>query len=302
MPQMTDPTFPLVYNNFWNHPIHKVPVRITGSDDSVYDLEEILGSGGNGVVARAVDHRSGDSVAIKFLLNASSSGTQRFDREIEFLKTNAHPAIVGLLDQGTTRARKFRRSGGSERPLGEIEIPFFVMPMADENLLQYLRKRNWALQPYEYLGNLTSLADGLASAHSIGFHRDLKPENILVFGEAWKIADFGLCYMDDASTAHEATQPGVPLGPKYWMSPEAIESFLKIQRLEDRCSDVFQLGAIFWIVINGHHPTGVVTEDDWVGPSNLFGPVWKALQWKKTRRFANGGEFSEALKAAVDMA
>jgi hypothetical protein len=86
------------------------------------------------------------------------------------------------------------------------------------------------------------------------------------------------------------------------MSPEAIESFLKDQRLEDRCSDVFQLGAIFWIVINGHHPTGVVTENDWKGPTNLFDPVWQALQWEKTRRFSNGGEFLAAIRTAVDLA
>lgn len=296
---MSEFEFPLVYRMFWQSPVTKVALTVTGSK-ARYELEEVMGSGGNGVVVRAIDSNSGSEVAIKFLLKRNTEDNKRFQREINFLKSSDHPAIVSLIDEGMAQGQTFSRDQRGERPRRKVDIPFFVMPLANENLLQFLRRKEWRLEPYEYLGNLTSLADGLAQAHSAGFHRDLKPENILVFGEAWLIADFGLCFVDDTTDGGDPTMPGVPLGPRYWMSPEGIESLLKSDRLENRCSDVFQLGAIFWIVINGHHPTGVVSKDDWHGPENLFDPVWQALQWEAQRRFPDGISFRDAITSAIE--
>jgi serine/threonine protein kinase len=295
---MPDFEFPLVYRTFWQRPVTKVAGRVEGSN-AHYELEEVMGSGGNGVVVRAVDSNSGGEVAVKFLLRRTAEDNRRFQREIDFLRANDHPAIVSLIDHGVTRGRTFSGELVGGRPGRFVDVPFFVMPLADENLLQFLRRKEWRLEPYEYLGNLTSLADGLAQAHFAGYHRDLKPENILVFGEAWRIADFGLCFVEGAVDGGDPTMPGVPLGPRYWMSPEAIESLLKNERLENRCSDVFQMGAIFWVVINGHHPTGVVSRADWQGPENLFDPVWQALQWKADRRFPDGSSFRDAINNAI---
>lgn len=295
---MSDIEFPLVYGNFWKRPVIKVASRISASN-AFYDLEEVMGSGGNGVVVRAVDSNSGEEVAVKFLLRRGNENNRRFQREIDFLSAIDHPAIVSLISHGFTRGRSFSTEAEGSSPGRFLDVPFFVMPLADENLLQYLRRKAWRLEPYEYLGNLTSLADGLAKAHSAGYHRDLKPENILVFGEAWRIADFGLCFAESATEGGDSTLPGIPLGPRYWMSPEAIESMLKNARLENRCSDVFQMGAIFWVVINGHHPTGVVSQADWQGPENLFAPVWQALQWDSNRRFPDGSSFRDAINNAI---
>ncbi len=268
-----------------------------------YQLDDVKGAGGNGVIVRAIDSSTGGEVALKFLLRRSPEDNRRFQREIDFLSANEHPGIVSILDRGIAQGRAFSRyRGGVERAQRPVNVPFFVMPLANENLLQFLRRKSWSLQPYEYLGNLTELADGLAKAHSAGFHRDLKPENILVFGEAWRIADFGLCYIDNSIEEGDPTMPGVPIGPRYWMSPEGIESLLKNERLENRCSDVFQMGAIFWIVINGHHPTGVVSRDDWQGPENLFEPVFRALQWRADRRFQDGTSFRDAINHAIAQA
>ena len=136
--------------------------------------------------------------------------------------------------------------------------------------------------------------------HSKGLiHRDIKPENILVVGERWTLADLGLCTPNEAPIP-AITYPEEPIGPKYFMSPEAVDRVVCKRGEIVAASDIFQIASVFWTVINRSHPTGIVTQDDWTGPEGLFELLMSCLAHQASRRPANGKVFMERLEVAID--
>jgi serine/threonine protein kinase len=65
-----------------------------------FRLERQVGRGGLGTVYRAVDSRTGITVALKILPGTDPSGTRRLRREFEALRDLQHPNIVRVLDFG----------------------------------------------------------------------------------------------------------------------------------------------------------------------------------------------------------
>ncbi len=134
--------------------------------------------------------------------------------------------------------------------------------------------------------------------HQKAIHRDIKPENILIKGDTWFLSDLGLCKYtegdgDDISLEHEV------IGPRYWMSPEAINKMLgNTDVISDR-SDIFQLASVFWYVVTGRHPIGVVSKDDWNGPVNIFEPIFRSLSHNPDHRISNAQELLSNLEAAT---
>ena len=90
----------------------------------------------------------------------------------------------------------------------------------------------------------------------------------------------------------DLTLEGQNVGPKFWLSPEAHNRRLGCEEEINAASDVFQLAAIFWYVATGRHPTGILTEDDWIGPKKLFSLLHRSLYHDFTKRPQDGQEFS----------
>src|SRR5437868_5094214 len=67
-----------------------------------FEIERRAGAGGMGQVYKARDHRSGEAVAIKVLLEGHASA--RFAREAEVLAELRHPGIVRYVAHGETPA------------------------------------------------------------------------------------------------------------------------------------------------------------------------------------------------------
>ena len=71
--------------------------------DNRYELVEFLGKGGMALVYRAIDHRTGHSVAVKILrpeFNQDAEFLRRFEREATTASKMNHHNIVNLLDVG----------------------------------------------------------------------------------------------------------------------------------------------------------------------------------------------------------
>ena len=73
--------------------------------NAAYSLEDYLGQGGNGVVCSAANQASGEPVAIKFLINGHGNRKDRFEREIEVLKSNDEAknetqGLISYIDSG----------------------------------------------------------------------------------------------------------------------------------------------------------------------------------------------------------
>ncbi len=201
-----------------------------------HQIRAPLAQGGMGSIYRAVDLTSGREVALK-LPDPSFLGDpaqyERFQRELEVMKTLHHPAIQHGLASG-----QFNRT------------PFLVTELVDGQSMRQLVQTRAPLPPEEATKLIRAIADGIAYCHENNVvHRDLKPENILITPEGQPIIiDFGLAL---TKSAHRVTYSNLTntAGTPEYMAPEQVEGHRGDQR-----TDLYALGIMFYELLAGKPP------------------------------------------------
>jgi serine/threonine protein kinase len=200
-----------------------------------YEVTDLLGRGGFGIVVKAFDPTLGRAVAIKVLapeLATSAAARGRFAREARAAAAVVHDHVVAIHAVDSCN-----------------NLPYLVMPLVAGRSLQERVDRDGPLGVKEILRIGMQTACGLAAAHNQGLvHRDVKPSNILLENgvERVKLTDFGLARaVDDASL----TQSGVVAGTPQYMSPEQARG-----EAVDHRSDLFSLGSVLYFMCTGHAP------------------------------------------------
>src|SRR5262245_16307711 len=200
-----------------------------------YEIREVVGRGGMGVVLKAFDETLHRVVAIKVMaaqLATSATSRRRFTREAraQAAVTHDHVVTIHAVEEGGP-------------------LPYIVMQFVAGASLQDRLDRTGPLPLPEILRIGMQAASGLAAAHAQGLvHRDVKPANILLENgvERVKLTDFGLARVaDDASLTQNGTIAGTPS----FMSPEQAEG-----RSVDHRSDLFSLGSVLYAMCAGHPP------------------------------------------------
>src|SRR6266853_6486010 len=186
-----------------------------------YEIREILGEGGMGIVSRAFDPVMRREVAVKTIRDSQDKAVlELFKRECAVLASMTHPNIVEIFDIGETE------EGGARRP-------YFVMPLLKGETLQKLIETSSRRLTVERSVQIIGQAGrGLQAAHEQGLvHRDLKPSNVFVMDDdTVKIIDFGVVHL--AGTESIA---GIK-GTLQYMAPEQIEV-----KPTSAVSDIFSL-------------------------------------------------------------
>jgi serine/threonine protein kinase len=200
-----------------------------------YEILEIVGRGGMGIVLKSFDEKLHRVVAIKVMaaeLAVSGTARQRFTREARAAAAVSHEHVVTI-----------HAVEEDHRP------PYLVMQFVDGVSLQEKLDNSGPLGLKEILRIGLQTAEGLAAAHKQGLvHRDIKPANILLENgvERVKITDFGLARtVDDASLTHSGVIAGTPL----YMSPEQAAG----EPIDHR-SDLFSLGSVLYALCTGRPP------------------------------------------------
>jgi hypothetical protein len=200
-----------------------------------YEVQEVVGRGGMGVVLKAFDESLHRVVAIKVMaaqLATGATARKRFAREARAAAAVTHDHVVTI--------HAVEDSG---------PLPHIVMQYVAGQSLQDRLDRNGPLQLQEILRIGMQTASGLAAAHAQGLvHRDVKPANILLENgiERVKLTDFGLARAaDDASLTQSGTVAGTPA----FMSPEQAEG-----GPVDHRSDLFSLGSVLYAMCTGRPP------------------------------------------------
>jgi serine/threonine protein kinase/Leucine-rich repeat (LRR) protein len=199
-----------------------------------YDIQELLGSGGFGIVVKAFDEKLHRLVAIKLmspLLAATSAPRKRFVREARATAAVRHENVIDIY------------------AVEDQPIPYLVMEYIAGPTLQQKIATTGPLEALDVLKIGRQIAAGLAAAHAMGLiHRDIKPANILMEDgvELVKITDFGLARaVDDASI----TQSGLIAGTPMFMAPEQASGETTDQR-----ADLFSLGSVLYTMCSGRPP------------------------------------------------
>jgi serine/threonine protein kinase len=204
-----------------------------------YEILSRIGSGGMGVVYKALELKANRLVALKMLRPAEGppapDKVTRFLNEITAVDRLEHPNIVPIYDFG-------KHNG----------LPYFTMELMEGgSLARQLRERPRPLMPVRRACELVeALARAMHAAHQRDvIHRDLTPANVLLTADGTpKITDFGLAKLLDADTL---TQSNAIMGTANYMAPEQAEGKSKEA---GPATDVYGLGAILYELLIGRPP------------------------------------------------
>lgn len=206
--------------------------------DERYRLEEIIATGGMGVIMRARQLAMERDVAVKLLhphMTADPETVARFEREVHLAKLLTHPNTIQLFDFGTT-------DGGSL---------YIVMEYLQGEDLRSLVRREAPLAAGRAIEIALQSLDGLAAAHEKNvIHRDIKPSNIFISrhrrgGDLVKVLDFGVAKSLESSQ-QDLTATGKICGTPRYMAPEAV-----LQDQSGKTGDVYAMGLILLEMLIG---------------------------------------------------
>ncbi len=199
-----------------------------------YDIGARIGKGGMGSVYRGTNRDSGDVAAIKVLapqLALSEGFRERFEAEIESLKTLRHDNIVRLFGYGKDHGALF-----------------YAMQLVDGSSLDEQIKGGRRFDWHETVDIALQVCRALKHAHDHGIiHRDIKPANILIENNgSIKIADFGIARLFGGN---QLTVAGGVLGTADYMSPEQAEGAIINEK-----ADQYSLGCVMYALLAGRPP------------------------------------------------
>lgn len=207
----------------------------TGDQVGPFELADLLGAGGMGVVYRAKYTKTGQMVALKLLSETVADDsilTARFDRELVVLKKLKHKHIVHCYGGGKHEGRRF-----------------IAMEIVVGGSLSGLLKKKGRFSWEETIRYAKQICEALAHAHEAGIiHRDLKPANLLLTKSGdLKLTDFGLAHDLDES---RLTATGKTMGTFFYMAPEQIRGFPPVTHKVD----LYALGCMLFELLTGQPP------------------------------------------------
>ncbi|MEV4878799.1 protein kinase domain-containing protein [Streptomyces cyaneofuscatus] len=211
--------------------------------DGRFTLVERLGSGGMGMVWRAHDEALHRDVALKevrppdpALAEYDPEGARtlraRVLREARALARLDHPNVVTvhhIVDPG------------------EDGYPWIVMELVAGSSL-HDRLAEGPMEPAEAAELGRGILSALNAAHASGIqHRDVKPANVLLRTDGRPVlTDFGIAAIRESTSL---TMTGALIGSPDYIAPERIRG-----TEGDPSSDLWSLGMMLYVAVEGHHP------------------------------------------------
>jgi serine/threonine protein kinase/tetratricopeptide (TPR) repeat protein len=263
-----------------------------------YELKELLGEGGAGVVYLA-ERTEGDfehKVAVKLIRRhlGTKEAERRVRTERQILASLDHPNIARLLDGGTT----------------DDGVPYVIMEAIDGfSLTEFCDRGSLSLR--QRLRLFRTVCESVHYAHShLVVHRDLKPSNILVTsGGTPKLLDFGIAKLLEASAEEEDhTRTELRALTPAYASPEQLAG-----RTVTTASDVYSLGVILYELVCGLRPyeLGTDTPDQLAVRLERTPPLRPSAALRKTveetgeelarSRGMSRGELARRLESELDL-
>ena len=257
-----------------------------------FEIHEVLGEGGMGVVYRATEVKRRRAAAIKVLrpdMRDSPLARARFEREASVLRALRHPAIVELFASGE-----------------EDGQPYFAMELIQGLSVKRLL-RNVGRLNADVAGAIASmLADAFHHVHERGFVRsDVSPRNVIVTDQGdVRVIDLGIAKQE--AVEEGLTRVGVFVGTPSYLSPEAW-----MGTPLDARADVYALGVTLYEMVTGVLPFQAASRAEMMTahvhrdpmppsrlapmPQALNAIILRCLQKDRELRYATMADLREAL-------
>lgn len=214
-----------------------------------YEVLEVIGAGGMGVVYKARQIKLNKIVALKMIRQgqlARPEEVRRFQAEARAAAKLHHPGIV---------------------PVHEVSVQhgqyYYAMDFVDGSNLSQLHRE--APVPARRAAEIVrQLALAMQYAHGQGIvHRDLKPANVLLTSDGVaRITDFGLAkrlWTEGDSIDGAQSDTGQVLGTANYMSPEQARG---LTRLVGPATDIYSLGAVLYALLTQRSPFAADTPQE----------------------------------------
>lgn len=271
-------------------------------------LSSELGSGGSGVVFRAICDESEACIAVKVLRSKHSSESdagKRFLREAT-LEDLRHPNIVEV-----------RSAGFLTDPSNGRSRPYLTMELLRGESLDERIERDGAQAIGDTVRIIGEVLDGLSAAHEAGVvHRDVKPANVFLSREGdapevAKLLDFSVARVAAAAGA-TVTATGDIVGTPLYLAPEQATGV----KGQDERVDLWAAGVLLYQMLTGQPPFAtqqlaelilkIVSENPPPPtelrpeiPAALEAVVQRALRKPVAERFTSAREMAAALRSCV---
>lgn len=228
-----------------------------------FEIVEMIGRGGMGVVYLAHDTKLKRSVAIKSIpsnLTGNATAQARFRREAQLLASLNHPNIGVIHDIIELEDRS-----------GYLVLEH----VPGETLAERIAREPLTFEETLSIGR--QIAEAVSAAHRKGVvHRDLKPGNIKITPDGQiKVLDFGLAkplVSENESSEITETQSGRIIGTPAYMSPEQARG-----KPTDHRTDIWSFGCIMYQMLTGHLPFDGESATDTLARIIERQPDWKML-------------------------
>jgi serine/threonine protein kinase len=203
-----------------------------------YELHEVLGKGGMGLVWRGQDRLLGRTVAVKEVVPPTTlvgddraAVKTRVLREARAAARLGHHGVVTVFDL-----------------IEQEDRIFIVMELVQGPSLEELVTKEGPLSPAVAADIGAQVLEVLEVAHADGIvHRDVKPGNVLIVqGGRVKLGDFGIASI---SGDPRITATGMVLGSPSFMAPEQASG-----ETVGPATDLWGLGASLYFAVEGHAP------------------------------------------------
>jgi TonB family protein len=288
-----------------NSPVKRDPYKLVGTNLERYEIQELIGIGGMGVVYRAQHEITKAEVAIKILRPdltiSNEEGVGLFFEEATKTVALRHPMIIKVLSADYT-------------PDGSA---YMVMEWLDGRTLADEMKEFGVPPLQRVIDLLEQIADAVAYAHRKGIiHRDLKPGNIMLVreedgDESIRVLDFGIAKVLSTSIGTNTRVAGT----SYYISPEQTIAHSPI----DQSADIYSLGIILYQMLTGQVPFEADSEGQVMDmhrsiqprplreirpdiPQAIEDVVLKAIAKRPLDRFPTAIDFARAFRKAANIA
>ena len=266
-----------------------------------YQLLEIVGRGGMGLVYKAQHTLLNKTVALKVLSGSRVHDPrmqERFHREMLAAGSIKHANVVHASDASNADG-----------------VHYLVMELVDGVDLSVLLKSHGPFSVGQACELIRMVAVGLEQIHLAGMvHRDIKPGNLMLARDGQvKILDLGLALLNPqyAISEGDLTSTGQLMGTVDYMSPEQADNTHNV----DGRADIYGLGATLFALLCGRAPFGgrklslmnklsllanepapSIQEFCLNAPDGLAGIVSRMLARDPKQRFASAAEVALALE------